>query len=497
MDPKGKGLVYLIQPAELVGTNRYKIGCSAKNDLERPRKGYKKGSRFICIMECSNPFKVETKIKEHFNLIFTLVAGHEYFEGHEDDIKKEFLNIVTNFKEEIVDTLEPGSLNNDSEEEEEKKEETLIIDSWELYKIYSKSNIRNIIITKKTKPIGYLQFDNQEYRLLTDPASREYDTNIHETLKDFISLNQQSSIRMRNKITGLVEEWLPYSSYSNHIVIWLKYDTDKIVKDIITQCYTEHYEEYILKHHEFIVHSTNDIGRSSVCKILNTLSYEFMYLNDIIQDKITRFKASIVCINTSIIDSTIVEEIMTQLLPDSLYREHFKYTMKCIFKIKLEQTVIFEDIYSRNEYAQLSSWVNGMYHALTGYSDSYINLKGSLNVSDNNKILKKFIKENKHHPPRFVIIQGAYEFEKEKIIVECKGIGINVFIIQEERKNSKYNYTAYSKYMTDNYEKVISQCSDLKISEYEQSKLSDKEHVDDIFYSKRMLFSHFMKWCLT
>ena len=77
------GTIYLIQPAELVGTDRYKIGCSAKNDLERPRKGYRKGSRFIYIMECSNPFEVERQIKKKFNSLFKLIAGNEFFEGKE------------------------------------------------------------------------------------------------------------------------------------------------------------------------------------------------------------------------------------------------------------------------------------------------------------------------------------------------------------------------------------------------------------------------------
>lgn len=30
-----KGIIYLIQPSELVGTNRYKIGCSTKTSLDR------------------------------------------------------------------------------------------------------------------------------------------------------------------------------------------------------------------------------------------------------------------------------------------------------------------------------------------------------------------------------------------------------------------------------------------------------------------------------
>ena len=51
-----KGIIYLIQPVELVGTNRYKLGCSKNTNLERCKKGYKNGSRYLSIMECDEPF---------------------------------------------------------------------------------------------------------------------------------------------------------------------------------------------------------------------------------------------------------------------------------------------------------------------------------------------------------------------------------------------------------------------------------------------------------
>jgi hypothetical protein len=89
-----KGTIYLIQPAELVGTERYKIGCSTKNDLERCKKGYKKGTRFIDIRECDEPFALEREVKNRFNTKFKLVAGKEYFEGNEYDIKKEFNDVL-------------------------------------------------------------------------------------------------------------------------------------------------------------------------------------------------------------------------------------------------------------------------------------------------------------------------------------------------------------------------------------------------------------------
>lgn len=93
-----KGIIYFIQPSELVGTNRYKIGCSKSPDLERCNKGYKKGSRYIYIMECNNPLILEKNIKDEFNKLFKLIAGNEYFEGNEYIMKKTFLKIVEEYE---------------------------------------------------------------------------------------------------------------------------------------------------------------------------------------------------------------------------------------------------------------------------------------------------------------------------------------------------------------------------------------------------------------
>lgn len=88
------GIVYLIQPTELVGTNRYKIGCSKSSTLDRVKNGYKNGTRYIFINECKNPLKIEKQIKQVFNKKFTLIAGSEYFMGNENEMLEEYLNII-------------------------------------------------------------------------------------------------------------------------------------------------------------------------------------------------------------------------------------------------------------------------------------------------------------------------------------------------------------------------------------------------------------------
>tara|TARA_Y100000780_G_scaffold192525_1_gene180800 strand:+ start:773 stop:1528 length:756 start_codon:yes stop_codon:yes gene_type:complete len=86
------GILYFVQPSELVGTNRYKIGCSKKSTLERVKKGYRNGTRYLHIMECDDSMRIEKLIKQVFNETFILIAGTEYFEGDEEEMKTLFYN---------------------------------------------------------------------------------------------------------------------------------------------------------------------------------------------------------------------------------------------------------------------------------------------------------------------------------------------------------------------------------------------------------------------
>jgi hypothetical protein len=96
-----KGIVYLIQPAELVGTFRYKIGCSRNTNLDRCKNGYKKGSRYLCIMDCNEPFILERKIKNKFTEKFTLIAGKEFYECDEDEeneVIDTFIDVIYEYR---------------------------------------------------------------------------------------------------------------------------------------------------------------------------------------------------------------------------------------------------------------------------------------------------------------------------------------------------------------------------------------------------------------
>jgi len=93
-----KGIIYLVQPAEHTGTNKFKIGMSKDMGLKR-FNAYGSGARYLSIMETSYPLELEQIIKKEFNNKFVLFAGREYFEANEKDIKREFLRLVDEFED--------------------------------------------------------------------------------------------------------------------------------------------------------------------------------------------------------------------------------------------------------------------------------------------------------------------------------------------------------------------------------------------------------------
>jgi hypothetical protein len=94
IDEKDYGIVYLIQPVELIGSSRYKLGCSSKYTIERLQTGYRKGYKCINIKMCYKPLEVEQLLKKEFENKFILIGGSEIFEGDICDMNKIFDEIV-------------------------------------------------------------------------------------------------------------------------------------------------------------------------------------------------------------------------------------------------------------------------------------------------------------------------------------------------------------------------------------------------------------------
>lgn len=79
------GIIYLVQPAQLIGTDRYKLGCSRESGTKRVDIGYNDGTVVHIVEYVDNPFEVERTLVQRFNELFRCVGGREYFAG---DIKQ-------------------------------------------------------------------------------------------------------------------------------------------------------------------------------------------------------------------------------------------------------------------------------------------------------------------------------------------------------------------------------------------------------------------------
>jgi hypothetical protein len=111
--------VYFIQPVELVGTNRYKIGMSRLDNLSRLRS-YKVGTRYIAMFDCDDARLVERSLIAAFNKDFNRIGGNEYFEiPDESKAVHLFVAIVMNNKarrsSEPSEPSEPSSMPTEDE----------------------------------------------------------------------------------------------------------------------------------------------------------------------------------------------------------------------------------------------------------------------------------------------------------------------------------------------------------------------------------------------
>lgn len=77
------GLVYLVQPSELKGTDRYKIGCSHNDGVGRITSGYNLTTVTFLVENVDNPFEVEKRLVHAFAQRFHQLPGsREYFSGN-------------------------------------------------------------------------------------------------------------------------------------------------------------------------------------------------------------------------------------------------------------------------------------------------------------------------------------------------------------------------------------------------------------------------------
>lgn len=247
------GIIYFIQPAELLGTQRYKVGMSAKPTMERI-KSYKIGTRYLCIMECSDPLRTEKEIKGIFNKKFKLIAGSEYFEGDENEMISEFLNGVAKCKE---------------------TQENIKTDI-----VHVNKNIYiDDIICKDILIYNGAKINNIDYERLND-----FFINLRYKICEF----DEISVKHNEKITKqFFEEQIKYheESLSEHEIKYLLLYENEIIN-----IFNDIYDEYFYNINEILDY----ISPVSFCRFLGKCDENFSYLTTThIKQFITKLRTKI------------------------------------------------------------------------------------------------------------------------------------------------------------------------------------------------------------
>lgn len=110
--------VYLLQPAEYLNTNCYKIGISSTCNLNR-LKSYGVGTKYIRYFQCNNYKEAESELIKELNSRDNIVLcrGREYFSGKKADILEVFTIIMNKYTRLEIEELEKDSENNNKVKE--------------------------------------------------------------------------------------------------------------------------------------------------------------------------------------------------------------------------------------------------------------------------------------------------------------------------------------------------------------------------------------------
>jgi hypothetical protein len=522
------GIIYLVQPAELVGTLHYKVGCSNDLDLKRIINGYKKGTRKIIIMEHKTPFEIEKKIISKFKEKFNLIAGNEYFEGDEKDMKKTFFNIITTEEEEEnaekdedkkdeEDEDEENEEEEEDEEEDEEDEEKNNIYTITTYEEWIKyNNIDKIIITNRKKCEGYIRFKGELWRKLYNKNAFDYYDNYMENLHEFIKKNYSNLVvkmtfpenilisineklekiyKFKNNITNEIISYTKYNENSdvnrykykcieNKLYKFcnnIEYDDEQILQDIVKKCYNKSYEFYDLKYNEYIIRLVNNEKKNV---IYNALDTTFTPIDTLIHSKIllSKYYGNRILYGSNTTNITIVNNILTSLIDENTKLQYKKLLYNLI--VKHEENIIF---YDYNE-TLLTTWITDLLYSI---SNNKI-----LNSHDyyNNK--KQFIKNINKNYPRCVIISNYNSFNSiEQQIEDFKKLGFkNIIVSQKDKLKKMYNILNFRKYLESNKEIFIT-CikneNNYAIEDWEM----ELQYDDSIFYNQHLFVINLLKWC--
>jgi hypothetical protein len=478
------------------GENIFKIGKSTQNGTRRIAQ-YPKGTQLILQRKCLNCHTIEKKIKDVFGKKYILRTdiGTEYFEG---DCNEMITDINSIIEQEFVDLSVVYS-----EGEENSEDVKFLVKTYDDY-IRFNGNRFHIVITNKNKCEGYIKFKNSNH-IWRKLYSTDEDDN--ETLEGYLEHYSEKDAILNNSghvcrwedfgktrcideddnetLEGYLEHYSEKDAILNnsgHVCRWedfgktrcidVEYDYEQLKKDVCRKFYNKYPIFYKLKYHEFVVYVLCQSGH----KIYNIIdnSYTDIPINQILYEPCPSSPLYSV---KGILNTHIVDDILNVYVEDNSMLKEFKKLCSRVLVKKSSETFIFND-YGRSH---LTSWLADVLYT---FADN-----GKLSSNEYYKCPKEYAKQIRDKNFRCVYIDTKIEKRKKRTIIDHftkLGIKNIIFIRNNAKDNKKYDEGKLTTFLKENKQMI----EDNFLEEHKNY------NIDDLFYSRRCLFLHFIRWCV-
>ena len=359
----------------------------------------------------------------------------------------------------------------DSGSEDHDTNKKIIIDSYNNF--MKCTPINKIIITNKTKKLGYIKFKNRLWYKLYDKNEAENNPEKTENLEGFL-LNYHEKFLFK------------HTGENNFEPIELEYNWKKIINDISNNCYVKQLKKYVLKYHEYIIVSKSTKNNSQIVyKLLDTIDFKFHNI-DILGNKIITGKC---CGNRILniyknINTNIVDMILNSLIINTVELKKFKILCYNVIVKQLEPIIFYD--YS-DKWGLLTTWLGDILYTISS-ENYYLNSDDYYNNIDN---CQKKIKNGIY---RYVIIKPHPKNDIKKMIDDFKNLEIkNIIVVCKDKTKNIYDIDRFKNFLKNNKKLILSKINNEDTKKHYDNDIIDG-HMDNIFYKTDYLLTDFLKW---
>lgn len=484
-----RGAIYLLREREFINSNQhiYKVGKTKQEHLKR-FSSYPKGSELLFQTICKDCDQCEKSILQALANKFEKQRdiGSEYFKGNFEDMIDLIFEILTKRTTDVNNCKHKIGYDNDELESDDDTRDTIYIKTFDDYIKYNttSSDLYKVIITNPRNKTGFIKFHMNQWLILYDQNSSDYNEKTMECLNDFIQYHIENIART-------------YTFVNGNIVNNVEYNANAIVNDILNNHVNVNTAEYQLPDHMYFVNTDTphkcaiiDLRDHTVTDYADDIVARYVLTSKYCGERILKLNN----VNFSTLNIDIVDKVLHGFIGDKDVIDKYKAFCHNTLVTQRNYTV-FHD-----RYGMLTTIITDILYSIAG-TNNY------LYYSEYLRERSQYRKSFKVRIPKMVIITHEELKQRNDAITQLNKYGIkNVIVWHAISSSDVYkkwdaSVETNSEYIVNTIKQDIPVDSQLSLSDSsfrdENIRHLVKKDSDLLFYSPSLLINNFVKWCCT